>query len=71
MQLELGENPMIWYFPFFLKKQTCKMPEKEGRESFSVPKTLVIVFTWWNIGGGGVRGCFKTDNYPKVLVNDL
>lgn len=47
------------------------MPVKEGRESLSVPKTLVIVFTWWNIGGGGVRGCFKTDNYPKVLVNDL
>lgn len=47
------------------------MPEKEGRESLSVPKTLVIVLTWWNIGGGGVGGCFKTDNYPKVLVNDL
>lgn len=44
---------------------------KEGRESFFVLKILVIVLIWWNIGGGGVRGCFKIDNYLKVLVNDL
>lgn len=62
MQLELGENHIIWYFLFFLLHAKC-LKRKEGKvilyqktgHSFDMGKTIVM-------GGGGGN---KTDNYPK------
>lgn len=64
MQLELGENHIIWYCLFFFLHAKC-LKRKEGK--VILYQKMVIVLTWGKtivMGGGGVGN--KTDNYPKV-----
>lgn len=63
MQLELGENHIIWYCLFFFLHAKC-LKRKEGKvilyqkngHCFDMGKN-------YSNGGGGVGN--KTDNYPK------
>lgn len=71
MQLELGENPRIWYCLFFFLNMQNACKGRKGKSFCTKNIGHCFDMVEYRRGGGGVGGCFKTDNYPKVLVNDL